>query len=270
MTEGPIVFLDSGIGGLSYLLHAKKSLPDEHFIYVADQKNFPYGEKSYDHVLKLVPAIMRKIVRLFNPKAIVIACNTAAVIALAALRKEFELPFVGVVPAIKPAAEKSKHRRIGIFATNRTVNDAYTENLIREFARDCTIISYPGAETVSYIERKYFFEPENEKYAYINNLAKIFLRDRIDSLVLGCTHFVYIEEELRMILNGSIDVLDSREGVTRQLVRVLAERKISASRKSSKSNEVYTSAENNTDSLLNHLAERSGLSYMGNLGKPER
>lgn len=221
MTNLPLLFIDSGIGGLAYLLSARESLPEECFIYVADNMYFPYGEKDSRKVLDRVVAVVGRGIAEFNPKAAVIACNTASVIALEELRKRYDIPFVGVVPAVKPAAELSKGKKIGIFATNRTVRDAYTADLIREFASDCKIVSYPGAETVSYIEQKFFDAGEESREAYVSGIVRGFLEDGIDTLVLGCTHFTFIADLLQRKLEGRIEVIDSRRGVTRQLCRIV-------------------------------------------------
>jgi glutamate racemase len=268
MTEKPIVFFDSGIGGLTYLVHARESLPLEDFIYVADRKNFPYGDKPSGRVLELVGNTIGRIVRQFNPKAVVVACNTASVIALSFLRGEFEIPFVGVVPAVKPAAENSKRRKIGIFATNRTVNDSYTENLIRDFAEDCTVVSYPGSDTVSYIEKSYFFQTGDERSGYISGLSSRFIQDGIDSLVLGCTHFVYISELLQEKMKDSIEVIDSRRGVTRQLIRVLTDQEllISVRQGEAEKTRIYTTTSNNGENtLFPLLADWYGMTFIGPL-----
>lgn len=221
MSVQPVLFIDSGIGGLAYIPSARKKLPKERYIYVADNRYFPYGEKSAETVRERVLMLTGNCIDRFKPKIIVVACNTASVVALTALRKRYSLPFIGVVPAVKPAAKQSKLRKIGIFATNRTVGDVYTENLIREFARDCEIVSYPGNDTVAYIEDRYFLDSEDAKEGYIRKIAEQFLRDGIDSLVLGCTHFVFLADALADYLNGKIEIIDSREGVSRQLKRVV-------------------------------------------------
>lgn len=270
MADRPVLFLDSGIGGLNYAAAAREMMPSERFLYVADNSFFPYGEKPSETVVHRVLELTGRCISLFQPKAAVIACNTASVTALSALRDRYDIPFIGVVPAVKPAAEQSISRKIGIFATNRTVGDVYTENLIREFAPDCSIIFYPGAETVTYIEKRFFTDTEAAQAEYIDGIAAQFIADGIDSLVLGCTHFVFIARGLREVLRGKVEVIDSRDGVTRQLTRVL-----SASGDSpggaggGAGSDLYITAAEERNALFPLLAGRFGLEYRGILAAEE-
>ncbi len=270
MADKPVLFLDSGIGGLNYAAAAREKMPSERFIYVADNSFFPYGEKPSELVVHRVLELTGHCISLFQPKAAVIACNTASVTALSALRDRYDLPFIGVVPAVKPAAEQSVSRKIGIFATNRTVGDVYTENLIREFAPDCTIVFYPGAETVSYIEKRFFTDTETAQREYIDGIAAQFIADGIDSLVLGCTHFVFIASRLREVLRGKAEVIDSREGVTRQLMRVLsASAGITGGQGENAGSCLYVTAAEERGPLFPLLAGRFGLEYRGILAAEE-
>lgn len=281
MADGPVVFLDSGIGGLSYITAARKMMPSEQFVYVADNRYFPYGDKDSAVVLRRVTELVGTCIDAYTPKAIVIACNTASVIALAELRRQYAVPFIGVVPAVKPAAENSKTRKIGIFATSRTVGDVYTENLIRQFAPDCSVISYPGAETVTYIEEHFFNDPPEKREGYIRGIARKFFRDGIDSLVLGCTHFVFLADRLQELLQGTVDVIDSRDGVIRQLKRVLSAAEggqtaaaeenpadAGAGRTAGTAN-LYVTMEPERNSLFAILAERFEYRYRGVLSNGE-
>ncbi len=223
MNNRPIAFLDSGVGGLGYLEWVRSRLDTERYIYISDSANFPYGEKPAEDVLRAVTGTVEAVLRRLDPKVIVIACNTASVVALGELRRRFSLPFVGVVPAVKPAALASRFRKIGLFATNRTVQDAYTRDLIDKFAEDCSMIFFQGADTVRYIEEKFWKESPLEKETYLTELAENFSARDIDTLVLGCTHFVYLADELKSLLRPRIDVIDSREGVGRQVIRIIQE-----------------------------------------------
>ncbi len=217
----PVVFFDSGIGGLPYLKWARENLPSESFLYLADNLNFPYGEKSSDQVKKIVIAAIGRVIERFNPKLAVIACNTAAVTALTALRETFSIPFVGVVPAIKPAAERSGFRRIGLLATSRTVSDLYTQNLIDNFASNCSVIKFADGAIVNFVESRYFDSDDEEIKRIVFNAAELFNREKIDYLIMGCTHFIYIEEALKDLLPSSVVIIDSVEGVGKQIIRVL-------------------------------------------------
>ena len=262
MSEKIVLFFDSGIGGLPYLDWVRNRIPCERFIYLADNKNFPLGEKTPEDIISSVSAVVGRGIGRFDPKIAVVACNTASVAALQELRRRFDIPFVGVVPAVKPAAERSKFRRIGIFATNRTVEDAYTKRLIEQFAPDCEIYPYPGAETVQYVETRWLNEPCTKRLSYLKDLAGRFVRDRIDTLVLGCTHFVYLQDELKSLLDGRMEIIDSREGVGRQVIRVLEEGKLKSGSKTGR-DILYTTERNLKSSSPEGFAARFGLKYGG-------
>ncbi|HUX19839.1 MAG TPA: aspartate/glutamate racemase family protein, partial [Spirochaetia bacterium] len=144
MAERPVVFYDSGIGGLPYLAWVRERRPDAHFIYVGDNEHFPYGEKTHEELRRIAVSVVGRILTRFDPQLVVVACNTASVVALAELRARYPVAFVGVVPAVKPAAERSRGRRIALLATTRTVGDAYSEKLIKEYASDCTVVRIAG------------------------------------------------------------------------------------------------------------------------------
>jgi glutamate racemase len=262
MSDQPVFFFDSGVGGLPYLDWVRRRIANEQFIYIADKKNFPLGGKGPESILSAVMDVAGRVIDRFDPKLGVIACNTASVAALGGLRGRFALPFVGVVPAVKPAAERSKFRRIGIFATNRTVEDAYTKRLIEQFAPDCEIFPYPGAETVEYIETRWLYEPKEKRTSYLGELAGKFTRDRIDTLVLACTHFVFLREELKNLLDGKINIIDSIEGVGKQVMRILDERGLKSLKKPGKDTLYTTDGEFNS-SALEKFAARFGLEYGG-------
>jgi glutamate racemase len=264
-TDRPVLFFDSGVGGIPYLKRLKEFKPGEECIYVADGKNFPYGDRDIAEVRGLVVRSMETLLDRFRPKAAVIACNTASVAALSTLREKFSIPFVGVVPAVKPAAEQSARRTIGVFATSRTVEDAYTRNLIRNYASDCRVYTYPGSDTVTYVEERYLYETEEERTRYVRDLCAPFLRDGIDTLVLGCTHFVYLAELFTGVLGEDVRIVESREGVCRQIVRVLERNNLSA-RPGAGSDVLYTTdGSNRRGRLLADFCRDFGIEYGGGL-----
>ena len=219
--NAPIVFLDSGIGGLPYLEWMLNELPEESYIYVADRKNFPYGERETDELIALVIAVVGQIANELKPKLIVVACNTASVVALAKLRERFDISFVGVVPALKPAAERSNYRRIGLLATSRTVADTYTDRLINDYASDCRVTRVGNPNIVDFIERYFLHSSIDERQELLDDTVKQFTEANIDFLVIGCTHFIFIEDDLRKALGPFVDIIDSREGVGMQVIRLL-------------------------------------------------
>ena len=263
--DRPLLFFDSGVGGIPYLKRLNELMPNEECVYVADGKNFPYGDRGSEEIRGFVLESMETLIRRFRPKAAVIACNTASVAALSALRERFAIPFVGVVPAVKPAAEQSQRRTIGVFATSRTVEDAYTRNLIENFASDCRVFPYPGGDTVTYVEERYLRETEHERTAYVEGICGPFLRDGIDTLVLGCTHFVYLTELFSRVLGNSVRIVESREGVCRQIVRVLGKAGLRAEKRSGPDTLYTTGLAEGRGKLLEEFSHEFGLEYRGGL-----
>ena len=148
-----VAFFDSGIGGIPYLIHLKNIKPDLNYVYLADNANFPYGIKTGETIKEIVLSAIERFIKKTTPDVIVIACNTATVVTLPYLREKFSVPFVGVVPAVKPAALMSENKRIGLFATNKTVSDSYTDNLISQFAGNCEVYKNADSNIVSFIEK---------------------------------------------------------------------------------------------------------------------
>jgi glutamate racemase len=218
--NSPLIFLDSGIGGLPYLNWLRERRPEEDLIYLADSAGFPYGEKNPDELTALLIDRFDRMNRLFAPKAAVLACNTASVVSLEALRRRFSFPFVGTVPAIKPAAGNGTRHRIGLLATNRTVEEAYTQRLITDFASHCDVVKRGAGELVDFVENRYYESTPAEIDRFLHPLVEDFSSRQIDALVLGCTHFVYLKEALERGLPG-VSVVDSVDGVGRQILRVL-------------------------------------------------
>jgi glutamate racemase len=218
-----IAFLDSGVGGLPYLAHARQRLPGYRFVYAADRANFPYGEKDAARIIEAASALTDRLIAREHPRIVVVACNTMSVVALAALRARFPLPFVGVVPAVKPAASLSRRRRVGILATRQTVEGRYLRDLIEAHANGCAVVSLPSADLVDFVECGLFRASQQERAERVRREVERFRGERIDALVLGCTHFLHLEAEFRLLLaEEGIALVDSRDGVTRQLSRLLA------------------------------------------------
>ena len=150
----PILFFDFGVGGLSVLAPARALLPNAPVVYAADNAGFPYGKRSEAEIASRVPALLGRLVERFHPRLAVIACNTASTIALEHVRLALDLPVVGTVPAIKPAAEISKSRVIGVLGTEATVRQPYVDDLAARFAPDCTLIRHGSPELVELAEAK--------------------------------------------------------------------------------------------------------------------
>ncbi len=213
-------FLDSGIGGLPYLRHLKKIEPAASCAYIADIKNFPYGEKSLEEVIELSENLVQKIIDRIKPKLIIIACNTISVSALEHLRKYFSIPFVGTVPAIKPATLASKKKRIAILASERTVNDIYTQNLIKEFGSDCEFFMRADPFLIQSIEENLHSSSDEKKIEMIQPAVNFFKEKKTDAAVLACTHFLHLQKEFISLCAPQIQIIDSLEGVVKQALRI--------------------------------------------------
>ncbi len=217
-SDSPILFFDSGIGGLSVVAEARKALPTAPFIYVADSAGFPYGTKTEAEIASRVPALLGRLVERYRPCLVVIACNTASTIALAHVRSALDVPVVGTVPAIKPAALVSKTRVIGVLGTDATVRQPYVDRLSAEFASDCTVVRHGSAALVEMAEAKLRGEriaPE----AIVAAVAPLAEVGRLDTVVLACTHFPLLRGELAACLPG-ITLVDSGEGIARRIAHL--------------------------------------------------
>ena len=197
--SAPILFFDSGVGGLSVLEPTRALLPEAPIVYVADSAGYPYGKRSEAEIASRVPALLGRLVERFRPRLAVIACNTASTIALDHARSALDLPVVGTVPAIKPAAEISKSRVIGVLGTEATVRQPYVDNLAAEFAADCILIRHGSPELVELAETKLAGGnvSAEEVTAAAQPMFEAVDGDRIDTVVLACTHFPLLEDELR-------------------------------------------------------------------------
>ena len=213
-------FLDSGTGGIPYMLSLHKKLSDAQCVYLGDTAHFPYGEKSGKEVTECASSAIQKIIDLWNPKAVVIACNTISVTALEPLRARFKnLPIIGTVPAIKVAAEITKNKKIGLLATTATVNHPYCQKLIKDFASDCQVFMRADPLLIDFIEKKYFNADENERLSAVKEAADFFKEKGCDTVILGCTHFTHIADEMQKACGSQIKVIDSRDGVANQAIR---------------------------------------------------
>ena len=200
--HAPLLFFDSGVGGLSVLGPTRALLPTAPIVYVADHGAYPYGTRTEAEIASRVPALLGRLAERFRPRLAVIACNTASTIALDHVRAALHLPVVGTVPAIKPAAEISKSRVIGVLGTEATVRQPYVDNLAAEFAGDCTIIRQGSPELVALAEGK--LAGDTISAEQVRDAAEpLFEQDsRIDTVGLACTHVPVLAEELAIAFPG--------------------------------------------------------------------
>lgn len=211
------VFLDSGTGGIPYMMNLKKHFPAAKCVYIGDTENFPYGEKSHDEIVKCVLSVVGKIINKFNPKVIVIACNTMSVNALDVVREVYsDTLFVGTVPAIKIAGDNSKKRCIGLLATNATCNHPYNQDLKNHFAADCKMILRGDPNLISFIEHESFTATSLEREEACKPAVNFFRENDCDVIILGCTHFLNLKEEMQKVASPDIMIVDSVDGVTKR------------------------------------------------------
>lgn len=222
MNHYQYAFLDSGSGGLPYLAELRKQSPSASCVYVADTAHFPYGEKKRDEVIAYATETVSRMISLFSPEIIIVACNTISVAALPALRRQFKIPFVGTVPAIKSASLISTTRKIGLWATERTVTDPYTDDLIQQFAPDCEIIRFGDSTLISRIETDLVESDRETRISAVRPAIERFRAAGADTIVLACTHFLNVDEEIRIVAGKDIQIIDSRKGVVQQALRLVS------------------------------------------------
>jgi glutamate racemase len=229
MTTAPILVFDSGVGGLSVLGPIRALMPGVRVVYAADDAGFPYGTKSEAEIAARVPALLGRLVQRYRPRLAVIACNTASTIALAHVRAALDLPVVGTVPAIKPAAEASKTRVIGVLGTQATVRQGYVDRLSAEFASDCVVLRHGSAALVELAEAKLRGEalPAGAVAAELAGLTGQPEGMRMDRVVLACTHFPLLREELAAAAEGlgltGLGFDDGGPGIARRVKVLLGE-----------------------------------------------
>jgi glutamate racemase len=215
-----IGIFDSGIGGTSIWNAIHQLLPNEKTIYLADSKNAPYGQKSKEEIVSLSMKNTDFLLEM-NCKLIVVACNTATTNAIQELREKYDVPFIGIEPAIKPAATHSKTQIIGILATQGTLNSALFNKTTEKY-QDTKIIEQVGHGLVQLIENGDINSPEMTQllHAYLTPMIEA----NIDYLVLGCSHYPYLIPQIKKILPPHIQIIDSGEAVARQTQKILAEK----------------------------------------------
>lgn len=215
-----ILVFDSGIGGLGVVAALNQLAPNLPLTYLADNGFFPYGEKPDDVLLTHLLALMEAQIARHAPQAVVIACNTASTIALHALRARFDIPFIGCVPPIKPAAASSQSRVLGVLATAATVRRPYLNALIERFAPDCTVLSLGTPSLAELAEQKFRGGVVDVSTA----IAPLFTQakgEQIDAIALGCTHYTFLLPEF-LALRPDLHWHDPALPVARQTLRVLA------------------------------------------------
>ena len=225
--SAPIGVFDSGVGGLSVLREIREQLPHEALLYVADSGHVPYGEKSAEFIRERSQRIAEFLLAQ-GAKALVLACNTATVAAVADLRERYpELPIVGMEPAVKPAAAATQTGVVGVLATTGTLKSAKFAALLDRFASDVRVITQPCPGLVEQIEAGALTAVATRELLW--GWVQPLLAEGCDTLILGCTHYPFIKPLLRELLPANVSLIDTGAAVARQLRRVLAERELLAS-----------------------------------------
>lgn len=214
----PIGIFDSGVGGTSIWKEIHSLMPNEETIYLADSKNAPYGIKPQEEIIRLSIKNTEKLLQL-NCKIIVVACNTATTNAIKLLRTTYDVPFIGIEPAIKPAALRSTNKAVGILATRGTLASELFTQTSELYTRDITVIEVEGNGLVELIEAGK--KNSQETRALLIHLLKPMLDNGIDYLVLGCSHYPYLVPLLTEILPPGVTIIDSGEAVARQTKAIL-------------------------------------------------
>lgn len=230
MLETPVVgVMDSGVGGLSVLAALRRRLPGLQYCYLSDNLHFPYGGRSEQDIVECAQRVAPRFVQKCSLDILVIACNTMSTVALPYLRQQLAVPIVGVVPAIKPAAQRSKTGTIALLATMGTIQRPYTDSLIMQFAGQCRVIKTGSSQLVEAAERKLRgIAPPRGLVAA--ELAPLFAASpqeperRVDVVVLGCTHFPLLQSELAEAAAWPVTWLDSGEAIAARTAHLIAEK----------------------------------------------
>lgn len=227
MTTRPptILVFDSGLGGLTVFAEILKARPDARFVYAADDAGFPYGRLSEDALVARVLAVMERLVARHAPDLVVVACHTASTLVLGPLRQRFGIPFVGTVPAIKPAAQASRSKRITVLATPGTVARVYTRDLIETYAADCWVTLVGSRRLAALAEAQLADTPPADADLRAE-LEPCFVEDeggRTDVVTLSCTHYPLLLERLRSLAPWPVTWLDPAPAIARRVVQLVGE-----------------------------------------------
>ena len=250
MNKRPIGIFDSGVGGTSIWKEIQKLMPHESTIYLADSKNAPYGEKSKERIVELSVKNTEFLIEK-GCKLIVVACNTATTNAIVLLREKYEVPFIGIEPAIKPAALLSKSKTVGILATKGTLSSSLFSSTSANHAHGIRILEQEGTGLVPLIEQGKIETKETE--ALLKKYLQPMIDEGMDHLVLGCTHYPYLIPVLKKLLPEHVQIIDSGEAVAKQTKTVLERDKLLNNAKIKGGHQFFTNAD--VDILRHFLSD---------------
>jgi glutamate racemase len=220
-----ILLFDSGLGGLTVLREIAAARPDAHYVYVADDVFFPYGHHGEDEIIARVVPLIGELIAAHAPDLVVIACNTASTLVMSHLRARYQVPFVGTVPAIKPACAQSRTRRVSVLGTRGTVAREYTRALIRDFAQGCQVTLVGSGELASLAEAALIGEEVSDR-AISAEIAPCFVGSaadpaRTDTVVLACTHFPLLMDRLTALAPWPVQWIDPAPAIARRVSDLL-------------------------------------------------
>jgi glutamate racemase len=223
MSAPTILIFDSGVGGLTVYREIARARPDAAFLYVADDALFPYGEIEDARLISRVVGVLERVIARYRPDLVVVACNTASTIVLPTLRARFTVPFVGTVPAIKPACAGSVTRRVSVLGTEATVKREYTRTLIEQFAMGCEI-TLVGSARLALLAQCYLCGGAVEDAAIAAEIGPCFVGEsptRTDTVVLACTHYPLLSERFEELAPWPVHFLDPAPAIARRVVHLI-------------------------------------------------
>jgi glutamate racemase len=223
MPAPTIIVFDSGLGGLTVFREIAAARPDAAYVYVADDAAFPYGDMPEGALITRIVHVIGRGIAEHKPDLIVVACNTASTLALAELRTRFTVPFVGTVPAVKPACAQSQSKRIAVLGTQATVSREYTRALIREFAQDCAVDLVGSSRLAAFAEAELAGHPVPDAAIDVEIAGCFVDRDgrRTDTVVLACTHYPLLAERFRALAPWPVAWLDPAAAIARRVIDLI-------------------------------------------------
>lgn len=240
--NNPIGIFDSGVGGMSVWKELIQKLPSENVIYYADSANCPYGTKQKDEIISLAVKAVEILIKK-DCKLIIAACNTATAAAIDFLRANYDIPLIGMEPAVKPAALNSKTKSIAVLATEGTFNGRLYLETSEKFAKDVELNIVVGDKLVDIVENGLI--NKNETEIHIRELVKPLIDKKIDHLVLGCTHYPFLIPILKKVLPGNVNIIDPAPAVVKQVKRILEINHLLNKNNDNSKYEFYSSGETN-------------------------
>lgn len=257
--NNPIGVFDSGVGGTSIWKEIIHRLPNENTIYLADSKNAPYGEKSKDEIIDICIKNTEVLIQK-GAKIIVVACNTATTNAIGVLRARYKIPFVGIEPAIKPAALATKTKAIGILATKGTLSSHLFHKTAQMFASDVLVLEQEGTGLVPLIENNQI--ESDEMQLLLKKLLSPMLEKNIDYLVLGCSHYPYLIPQIKKIVGENVTIIDSGFAVAKQTEKIVSQEQLLTDNRNQGTHLLISNSDTKTLLSLVNSTENVSVNYL--------